>query len=164
MVRQLNPPGLALGPMAATWNDYYDHYLEGKTVAAPPGKKRTEPQDTNGWLARNGTLTAKDGILTLTAEKGAAFLVRTGLEVKGPATAKVTLKAATSGEAAFAWRTAEQKDFLPENRATFSVTASDDWATNEVPLPATGTIIHVRLHLPGGTTHVREVTITSDKK
>ena len=161
---ELNPPGLALGPMAATWNNYFDHYLEGKTIAAPPAKMRAEPQDTNDWLARNGTLTANDGILTLTADKGAAFLVRNGLDVKGPATAKVTLKAATSGEAAFAWRTAEQKDFLPENRAAFSVTASDDWQTHTIALPATGTIIHVRLHLPGGTTQVREVTITTDKK
>ncbi len=164
---ELNPPGLALGPMAATWNDYYDHYLEGKTITTPPGKKRTEPQapgDAHGWLARNGTLTEKDGVLTLAAEKGAAFLVRNGLDVKGPATAKVTLKAATSGEAAFAWRTAEQKDFIPENRAAFSVTASDDWQTHDIALPATGTIIHVRLHLPGGTTQVREVTITTDKK
>ncbi len=32
---ELNPPGLALGPMAPTWNNYFDHYLEGKVVAAP---------------------------------------------------------------------------------------------------------------------------------
>ena len=36
---ELNPPGLAIGAMAPTWNDYFDHYLEGKTVAAPPGAK-----------------------------------------------------------------------------------------------------------------------------
>ena len=29
---ELNPPGLALGPMAATWNNYFDHYLDGKTT------------------------------------------------------------------------------------------------------------------------------------
>lgn len=29
---ELNPPGLALGAMAPTWNNYFDHYLEGKTV------------------------------------------------------------------------------------------------------------------------------------
>ncbi len=161
---ELNPPGLALSPMAATWNDYYDHYLEGKTIATPPGKKRPAPQDTDGWLARNGTLTAKDGILTLTAEKGAAFLVRNGLDVKGPATAKVILKVATSGEAAFAWRTAEQKDFVPENCAAFAVTSSDDWQTHGIPLPATGTVIHVRLHLPGGTTLLREIKLTSATK
>jgi arylsulfatase A-like enzyme len=30
---ELNPPGLALTAMAQTWNNYFDHYLEGKTVA-----------------------------------------------------------------------------------------------------------------------------------
>ncbi len=29
---ELNPPGLAVGAMAPTWNNYFDHYLEGKTV------------------------------------------------------------------------------------------------------------------------------------
>ncbi len=28
----LNPPGLATGPMAPTWNNYFDFYLEGKPV------------------------------------------------------------------------------------------------------------------------------------
>jgi uncharacterized sulfatase len=40
---ELNPPGLALGPMAPAWNAYFDHYLESKTVTSPPEKKRTEP-------------------------------------------------------------------------------------------------------------------------
>jgi arylsulfatase A-like enzyme len=31
---ELNPPGLALGKMAPAWNDYFDHYLEGKTVTS----------------------------------------------------------------------------------------------------------------------------------
>ena len=32
---ELKPPGITLGPMAPTWNDYFDHYLEGKTVTGP---------------------------------------------------------------------------------------------------------------------------------
>ncbi|MEY3898803.1 MAG: hypothetical protein RLZZ214_4325 [Verrucomicrobiota bacterium] len=35
----LTPPGLATNRMADTWNDYYDHYLEGKTITGPPGQK-----------------------------------------------------------------------------------------------------------------------------
>ncbi len=34
---ELNPPGLSTGRMAPTWNDYFDHYLEGKPVSGPPG-------------------------------------------------------------------------------------------------------------------------------
>ncbi len=40
--RELTPPGLTTSPMATTWNDYYDHYLEGKTITGPPGQKGTE--------------------------------------------------------------------------------------------------------------------------
>ncbi len=40
----LNPPGMALGPMAQIWNDYYDHYLEGRLPAAPhTSKPATKP-------------------------------------------------------------------------------------------------------------------------
>ena len=127
---ELNPPGLATGPMAPTWNDYFDHYLEGKTITRAPDQanlsedeaetpaKAEVPADTQGWQARNGTLTAKDGILTLTPtnQKATAFLVRTGLKLRAPATAKVTLKSSIAGEASLAWRTDEQKDFLPANR------------------------------------------------
>lgn len=46
--QELTPPGLTTNSMAPTWNDYYDHYLEGKTVTEPPGKRgknlKTKPQ------------------------------------------------------------------------------------------------------------------------
>ena len=46
----LNPPGLSPGNMASTWNDYYDYYLEGKTITAQPGsesenKKKSKTKD-----------------------------------------------------------------------------------------------------------------------
>ena len=31
----LTPPGLVTGPMAVTWNRYYDYYLDGKPYAGP---------------------------------------------------------------------------------------------------------------------------------
>jgi hypothetical protein len=42
-------------------------------------------------------------------------------------------------------------------RVTFDVTASDDYTSHEIALPATGTAIHVRLHLPVGITKIRSV-------
>jgi hypothetical protein len=42
-------------------------------------------------------------------------------------------------------------------RVTFEVTASDDFTSHEIALPATGTVIHVRLHLPGGITKIRSI-------
>jgi hypothetical protein len=161
---ELDPPGLALGPMAPTWNNYFDFYLEGKPVAPPSGEPKGQAAEavSQGWQARNGTLAVTDGALQLTSEgggKAAAFLTRTQFKANGPVTAKLSLKASTAGQAMIAWRSSEQKDFVPENRAVFPVTASDDWQTQEIKLPASGTLIHLRLHFPGGTTLVRQVEL-----
>jgi hypothetical protein len=105
-------------------------------------------------------LTEKDGVLEYTSEKGKpCFLVRTKLKLKAPLTVKLDLKSATGGEAGFAWRTKSEKDFLPANRVTFPVSASNDWQTHEVKLPATDRIIHLRLQLPGGVTQLRDINL-----
>lgn len=172
---KLNPPGLALSPMAATWNDYFDHYLEGKPIASALGKKsrKTDGADatnaaetsggTWGWIARNGTVTEKEGILVVTPEEGSKgkspFLTRAQIKLAAPATARITLKPAGAGEASFVWRTSDEKDFLPANRVSFPLASTDDWQTHEIALPAKGRIIHLRLHLPGGITQVREIQL-----
>jgi arylsulfatase A-like enzyme len=159
---ELNPPGLALGPMAKTWHEYFDHYLEGKAIA-PPSPAR--PSAGKGeWVARNGNLTTNEEILTLTSNTGTAFLASNGLKVRGPATARISLKSAVSGKAAVAWRIGGEKDFVPANQTTFAVSASDDWQAHEVALPATGTIIHVRIHLPGTLTYLREITLSPNQQ
>ncbi|GEP42765.1 hypothetical protein BGE01nite_20560 [Brevifollis gellanilyticus] len=66
----------------------------------------------------------------------------------------------TSGPAAIAWRLSEGKDFVPANRATFEVKASNGWQTFEVPVNTDGQIIHVRVHLPGGITEILSLGIT----
>jgi uncharacterized sulfatase len=165
---ELNPPGLALAPMAKVWNDYFDFYLDHKTTAKPATPAAPKTSANQGWEARNGTLTEKDGILQLAPVEGAkggpAFLTRTQLSLKGPVTATVVFKTATAGEAGFAWRLEGEKDFLPANRVNFPVTASEEWQTREVVLPATGTVIHLRLHLPQSTTSLREIKLEAAAK
>ncbi|MBM4093235.1 MAG: aryl-sulfate sulfohydrolase [Planctomycetes bacterium] len=159
---ELDPPGLALGPMATTWNDYFDYYLEGKPVSDRGEKVKGGPaaSEYQGWVARNGTLAVKDGALQLTsAQRGtgkAAFLACSQLQAAGPVTAELSLRTSSSGQAAIAWRTSKQKDFVPENQIVFQVSASDDWRTHEIKLPVSGTLIHVRLHLPAGTSLLRQ--------
>jgi uncharacterized sulfatase len=156
----LNPPGMALGPMAATWNDYFDHYLEGKTIANAPEKASKSKADpgVQGWLARNGTLSVKDGILLLKSDKGnqAPFITRSRLKLKGPLVASLTIKTDTAGAGGIAWRMDGDKDFLPVNRASFKVSADSDWQTLKIELPPSGKIIHLRLHLPGGSTQIQK--------
>lgn len=152
---ELNPPGLALGPMAPIWNDYFDFYLEGKP--APKPQPESDATATRGWLARGGALSEKEGVLILTPDKSGkgTFITHSKLKLVGPATARLTFKTAASGHAAIAWRMDGDKDFLPANRAPFEVTANEDWQTHTVTLPAKGRIIHVRVQLPAGPAQFR---------
>lgn len=121
--------------------------------------------DAGGWTARNATLTENDGVLEVIPEKGAKgklpFITQTQLKLKTPVVAKVEMKASTAGQARFAWRTESQKDFLPENAIAFDVKTSNEWQSYSVALSTTDTIIHVRLHLPQGTTWIRDIQFES---
>ncbi len=165
---QLAPPGLAVGPMAQTWHDYFDFYLEGKP--APPLQGRFAPgrkarRDAQGWLARNSSLAVHDGTLRFLPEEGpeakAAFLTCAGLKIAAPATATLSLKTSVGGEAALAWRTAGQNGFRPGNRTAFQVVSSDDWQDCEVRVPAAGVLIHIRVHLPGPA-DIRRIELRDD--
>ena len=61
-----------------------------------------------------------------------------------------------------ALRTQEQADFAAAQTARFPLAASPDWQDVNVTLPADGTVIHVRLHLPqGGTADIAHIALRS---
>lgn len=159
----LNPPGLATGPMASTWDDYFDFYLEGKP-AAPLREKflpETDNDGVQGWLARNGSLEMKDGVLRVKPDKKgkAPFLTKAKLKVPVPAVAKITVKSGTGGLVGVAWRMDGDKDFLPENKTSAMAEGSEDWQTVEVPIPSSGRLIHLRVMLPEGASEVGAVDL-----
>lgn len=175
---ELNPPGLAVGGMAETWNGYFDHYLEGKPAGplrekfrakeadeAAPGSSgdATATADFQGWQARNGTLSVKDGALQVTAEKGtkakAPFLTRGQIALAAPATVSVQFKADAAGPMSLAWRLEGDRDFRPDNSSRIDVTASDGWQARDLTIPAEGTVVHLRVHLPGDTPLVRRIDV-----
>ncbi len=157
---ELTPPGLALGPMAATWNDYFDFYLEGKPAPKLAAKAEPDTAKTRGWMARGGSLIEKDGLLVLTPDKAAkgCFITNSQLKARPPAALHLTLKTTAQGPAAIAWRVDGDKDFLPANRLPFELQATPDWQTHSLPIPATARIIHLRVHLPGAA-EIREIEV-----
>lgn len=161
----LTPPGMALGPMAATWNDYFDHYLEGKIKAPSVEAPANTAMETKGWEARNGKLTAKDDLFILTPDKAdkPTFITKAKLKLAGPVTAKLTLKTAATGQGAIAWRIDGDKDFLPANRLTFPLQATPDWQIHTLEIPTTGRVIHVRVHLPAGSAEFREIELKPER-
>lgn len=142
-------------------------FFEGhvlKTAPAPSKRPRGEKNApvkagatasaelTKGWLGRNCRLAVKDGALRILAEDGAAagrgFITHTGLNLAGPLRATVRLRSVRGGTLALAWRTREQPDFTAENSTRVVVAASGEWQTIAFDVPATGSVIHLRLHPP----------------
>jgi hypothetical protein len=152
--------------MAATWNDYFDHYLEGKTIAPRVEAPAATAAETKGWEARNGKLTAKDGLFILTPDKAdkPTFITKAKLKLAGPVTAKLTLKTAATGQGAIAWRLDGDKDFLPANRLTFPLQTTADWQTHALEIPNAGRVIHVRVYLPAGGAEFRELELKAGKR
>jgi uncharacterized sulfatase len=155
---ELDPPGLALGPMSPVWNDYFDHYLEGKTVAAPAGKSAPASTAVKGWEARGGTISDREGVIVFTPEKKGrgGFLTKTKTKLAGPVKVRLELKAAP-GEGSISWRVEGDKDFLPANRIAFTVQKSDDWQVCELEIPAKGPVIHLRVQAPAGEASYRKL-------
>ncbi|GEP42445.1 sulfatase family protein [Brevifollis gellanilyticus] len=159
----LTPPGMALGPMAATWNDYFDHYLEGKTISPRIKPPAANASETQGWEARNGKLTTNNGLIILTPEKAdkPTFITKSKLKLSGPVTAQLTLKTAATGQGAIAWRLEGDKDFFPANRLAFPLQSTSDWQTHTLEIPTSGQVIHVRVHLPAGGAEFRSLDFKS---
>lgn len=147
----LKPPGPP-GPLAPhrAENFVEAEILPGK--AAPAGGATSPATDFQGWSARNGTLTRNDGRLALTpaaaAQRGPRlFLSNTRVNLPGPVTATLRLRAKTGGQGRITWRT-KTASFTPEQAAAFDWPASADFQDVNVSLPESGRIIHLRLTPP----------------
>lgn len=146
---ELSPPGLETKQMSTTWEQYFDHYLDGKIVSKPSPKSRAKGH-VQGWIVRNGTMEVDDGALQVRPNeaKRSPFLVTANLELPAKLTAVVHLKTEQDGGAGFAWREAGQKDFGAGQVVTFECSASDKVQQYEAEIIAGGKIIHMRLLLP----------------
>jgi len=149
----LPPPPL---PRAVVAQDqvFYDAHVLQPGAASTKRGRATQPTasvaaDPQGWIARGATLTTRDGALQIAPGAARGFITHPGLEVSGPMTATVRLRTPAGGDFSLAWRTTEQPDFLPEQIARTTVTGSAQWQTIALKIPAQGTVIHVRLHVPG---------------
>lgn len=110
--------------------------------------------NVDGWMARNGTVVAKDDVLTLTPDSDApknarSFITHANLDLTGPVTATLRIRAKTTGQgqASLSWRT-PQDSFAPHQKTSFVWPASPDWQEVRVLLPERSRILHVRIHPP----------------
>ena len=176
----LPPPHLPR-PAHPQDNAFFDGHVL-KTAPAPGKRPRAEKSApvkaaatpgpsaelTQGWVGRSCTLAVKEGALRIFTEDGAAsgrgFLTHTGLSLAGPLRATVRLRAVRGGNLTLAWRTREQPDFTAENSTRGFVAASDEWQTIALDVPATGSVIHLRLHPPADAlVEIAEIALRDSK-
>lgn len=163
--KQLHPPGLATRPMATTWEQYFDFYLDGKP--APP--RNTAGGKIDGWVVRNGTAKLADDALRVRPKGGkgrkrALFIAAARLNLPAASTAVIRLRTSRSGGAGIAWREAGQNDFPAGQVVKFRCEASDEWQQHAVRLPADGKVIHVRLLLPEGGADVESIAFRDTRE
>jgi uncharacterized sulfatase len=145
----LTPPGLPASLDPHHEGMFAEHGVITASANAAP--RKNEPAGAiQGWLCRNGTIAAKDGALTLTADPKAAknvkpFLAKTGLALNGPVTALISAEAKAATKVSLSWRTKEQPDFLPANIVRFTLPAGS--SEQSIALPVEGQAIHVRFNL-----------------
>ena len=153
----LTPPGLPTSFDAHHEGLFAEHEVIPPLPDAPKPKE-APPGSIQGWFARNGTISARDGALLITADPKAgknakAFLAKTGLTLNGPVTAIIKADAKVATNASLSWRTKEQPDFLPANLIRFTIPAGA--SEQSITLPVTGQALHVRLNLGDQTDGLR---------
>ena len=153
----LTPPGLPTSFDAHHEGLFAEHEVIPPLPDAPKPKE-APPGSIQGWFARNGTISARDGALLITADPKAGknakpFLAKTGLTLNGPVTAVIKSDAKVATSASLSWRTKEHHDFLPANLIRFSVPAGT--SEQSITLPVDGQAIHVRLNLGDQTDGLR---------
>jgi uncharacterized sulfatase len=151
---ELQPPGLP-----TTFDPHHEglfaehDLITGTAPTMKTGKKVPPAGSIDGWICRNGTLAVKDGALTVTPDANLSknarpFLAHSGLDVAGPVTLTIRVRAKQGGASTFTWRTPAEKDFTAENRVAFTWPTSAEWQEVKAELPVNGRLIHLRITPP----------------
>lgn len=154
----LRPPGMETKSMSQTWEQYYDFYLDGKP-APKLAKRANAGSDTRqGWVARNAEFQQRDGLVRVSpgSRKG-PFIAANGLSLPPESEIVLRMRASRAGIGRIAWRESGQKDFTPEHAVKFECQATNELTQHRVTLPADNKIIHLRLHLPAGSTDIASI-------
>ena len=150
---ELVPPGLSADASGVSRHHeemFAEHDLIAKTVPAKAGRKAAPAGGVGGWACRNGTLALKDGALTVARDPNLAknarpFLTHSALDVAGPVTITLRVRAKQAGASTFSWRTNVEKEFTAGNSVSFTWPTSTDWHDVRAELPVKGRLVHLRI-------------------
>jgi len=147
----LMPPGLPTTFDAHHEGLFAEHDLIAKTSPSAKTRTKAAPEGSfQGWIVRNGTLAVKDGALAITpdadlAKNARPFLTRSGLDITGPITITMRVRAKQGGKGAFTWRTNTEKDFTVDNSVPFTWPTTTEWQEVKASLPVKDRLMHLRI-------------------
>jgi uncharacterized sulfatase len=160
----LQPPGLP-----TTFDQHHeglygeDGIITKAETATQPSTKVAPEGSIQGWLCRNGTLSVKDGALVITPaadlpKNARPFLTCTEIDLPGPLTTTLRVRAKQGGPSTLTWRT-KTASFTPEQTATFDWPASADWQEVKVEIPEKSRLIHLRITPAKGSSSIEVQSI-----
>lgn len=156
----LLPPGLPTS---------FDEHHEGLYAEHDLILRTAPPVKNTAWICRNGTLEKKGDVSKFVADpkaspKARPFLALSGLSLKGAVTFTARTRSTQGGEASIAWRTQEDKDFIPANTVKFVWPAGPDLQEVKVLIPSKGRLIHLRISPPtaGDTTELDWIELQAE--
>ncbi len=159
---ELKPPGLSQDASGFS-RHHEDLFAEHRiTAVTTPARENVGLAEgtIQGWLARNGKLTVKDGALALTPDADAPknerpFITNSKLDLAGPVTItlRVRAKDAGQGKASITWRT-KAESFAAHQSAEFTWPTGTEWQEVRVDLPEKSRILHLRITPPKAATGI----------
>ena len=163
---ELDPPGLVTKPMSQTWEDYFDHYLDGKPPAPLRSKfvpkENGQTTDLQGWVVRNGVAkTGKDGLkVAPEVKKGRRlYMARAKIKHASPVKVRISLQAAKGDKVGVSWREEGQKDFVAGQTVSSAIQDGTGHQEALVSIPNKAEVIHIRVHLPDGETVLESIEV-----
>ena len=159
---ELSPPGFIGKMMPETWEKYFDHYLDGKPVSLKDTAKLEQPENIQGWIARNSSIKVDKGILKLLDPDGekrlAPFIANNQLSFDGPFNVSVELAKPVSGGLSVASRENSEKDF---SKGKIPLKSSPEEPLRFSGLvPTTATVIHLRVLFPNGNAEIKSIQVS----
>lgn len=161
--QDLQPPGIEKSNQAATWNRYFEHYLEGNLQPRPKlSAKSTAPKNVQGWIVRGGSLRSDNGVLRVTANPqgtGKPFLVMNRLDLPTDSSLRIQLRSDRNGKTGVSWREQGQKDFKPKQVHRVDTEFKGQFQRVELEMKSKNKVIHIRVLLPGKVSEIKSIEI-----
>ena len=101
-----------------------------------------------GWVAKGVDARVGPESLKVTAPGRNAFIAKAGIKVGDPVYVKLRVRSQKNGQVRFQWRTDGQELFPQEGQTKAFRIRAGDWQEIAVPLPVSGTLVHLRFFLP----------------